>query len=102
MLRVGLTGSIGVGKSFVSGVFAQLGCLLIDADQIAREVVEPGSAALTAIVAAFGREVVTGNNVLDRQKLGEIVFADLNKRKLLNSILHPYIIERQNRLLEEL
>jgi len=64
MLRVGLTGSIGVGKSFVSGVLAELGCHLIDADATAREVVEPGSPALRDVVAAFGPDVLRGDGSL--------------------------------------
>lgn len=101
MLRVGLTGSIAVGKSFVTSVFAELGCPVIDADKIAREVVEPGSKGLAAVVAAFGNEIVGENNSLDRQRLGEIIFADEEKRKLLNSILHPYIRARQDQQLND-
>src|SRR6266850_319670 len=101
MLRVGLTGSIGVGKSFVSSVLAELGCHVIDADQTAREVVEPGSAGLRAITAAFGPEVIREDGTLDRGQLGARIFADEPKRALLNSILHPYIISRQDELLRE-
>src|SRR6266850_2657717 len=101
MLRVGLTGSIGVGKSFVSSVLAELGCHVIDADQTAREVVEPGSAGLRAIATAFGQEVIRENGTLEREKLGAQIFADEDKRTLLNAILHPYIISRQDELLRE-
>ncbi len=96
MLRVGLTGSIAVGKSFVSSVFVALGCHLLDADQTAREVVAPGSAGLRAIVEAFGGEVLQADATLDRAKLGAIVFKDEMQRARLNSILHPLIIEAQN------
>jgi dephospho-CoA kinase len=96
MLRVGLTGSIGVGKSFVAGVLADLGCHVLDADRTSREVVEPGSPGLLAVAKAFGKEVVREDGTLDRQRLGSIVFADDGKRELLNSILHPYIITRQD------
>lgn len=101
MLRVGLTGSIGVGKSFVSSVFADLGCRVLDADETAREVVAPNSPGLKAVVAAFGREILTDSGELDRAKLGALVFADADKRATLNSILHPYIIVRQDERLRE-
>ena len=101
MLRVGLTGSIGVGKSFVAGVLAELGCHVIDADQTARAVVEPGSPGLLAIAERFGREVIRADGMLDRERLGSLVFADEEKRRMLNSILHPYIIARQDELLRE-
>jgi dephospho-CoA kinase len=96
MLRVGLTGSIGVGKSFVAGVLAELGCHVLDADQTSREVVEPGSPGLLAVAAAFGNEVVREDGTLDRERLGAVIFADDEKRALLNSILHPYIMTRQD------
>ena len=101
MLRVGLTGSIGVGKSFVAGVLRELGCRVVDADQTAREVVAMGSPGLAAVVAAFGADVLRDDGTLDRPKLGAIVFPDQKKRELLNSILHPYIIARQDELLRE-
>ena len=101
MLRVGLTGSIGVGKSFVTGVLAELGCHVLDADLAAREVVEPNSIALEKVVAEFGAEVLQPDGALDRGKLGALVFADAELRSRLNSILHPYIIARQDELLRE-
>jgi dephospho-CoA kinase len=82
----------------VSGVLAELGCRVLDADQTAREVVEPGSAGLRA-VAAFGKEIIREDDTLDRGQLGALVFADEKKRALLNSILHPYIIARQDQRL---
>ncbi|MFN2530996.1 MAG: dephospho-CoA kinase [Pyrinomonadaceae bacterium] len=99
MLRVGLTGSIGVGKSFVTGVFAELGCHVLDADQTAREVVEPGTPGLFAVVASFGSEFLNDNGTLDRSRLGALVFADVDERNRLNAILHPYIIARQDEVL---
>ena len=96
MLRVGLTGSIGVGKSFVCGVLVQLGCKVLDADQTAREVVEPGTAGLAAVVESFGDQVLRHDGTLNREKLGTLVFANSEKRLLLNSILHPFIIARQD------
>ncbi len=101
MLRVGLTGSIGVGKTFVAGVFAELGCHVLDADDIAREVVAPGSAALKRVVEKFGPEILQSDGSLDRARLGAIVFADAEKRRLLNSLLHPYIIAQQDQRLRE-
>jgi dephospho-CoA kinase len=101
MLRVGLTGSIAVGKSYVSGVFAELGCRVLDADETAREVVAPGAPALSDVVAAFGSEVLQSDGTLDRARLGALVFADPDKRARLNAILHPYIIARQDERLRE-
>ena len=101
MLRVGLTGSIAVGKSFVTSVLGGLGCRTIDADAIAREVVAPGSPGLAAVVAAFGATILTAEGTLDRKRLGEIVFSDESRRKQLNSILHPLIIARQDELLRK-
>ncbi len=101
MLRVGLTGSIGVGKSFVSGVLAELGCRVLDADETAREVVAPNSPVLQAVVAAFGIEILKSDGTLDRSRLGALVFADAERRAKLNSILHPYIIAKQDQRLRE-
>lgn len=96
MLRVGLTGSIAVGKSYVSGVLAKLGCRVLDADHTAREVVELDSPGLAALVARFGHEILKEDGTLDRAKLGAVVFSDAFKRAELNSILHPHIIARQD------
>jgi dephospho-CoA kinase len=96
MLKVGLTGSIAVGKSFVLGVLAELGCRALDADTTARDVVAPGTPGLNAVVDAFGREILREDGALDRVRLGKIVFADEEKRQLLNSILHPFIITAQD------
>jgi dephospho-CoA kinase len=101
MLRVGLTGSIAVGKSFVSGVFAELGCRVLDADETARKVVEPGSPALVEVIERFGNSVIKNDGTLDRAALGALVFADAGKRSILNSILHPYIIAQQDQRLRE-
>ena len=98
MLRVGLTGSIAVGKSFVAGVLAELGCHVLDADITAREVVAPGSPGLLATAAAFGNDIIREDGTLDRERLGAIVFADAEKRQTLNAILHPYIIAQQDLL----
>ena len=96
MLKVGLTGSIAVGKSFVCSVLRELGCHVLDADVTAREVVAKGTPGLAAIVREFGEGVLTEAGDLDRKKLGAIVFADKQKRELLNSIVHPLVIETQD------
>ncbi|MGH9943288.1 MAG: dephospho-CoA kinase [Pyrinomonadaceae bacterium] len=90
-MRVGLTGSIAVGKSFVTRVLAGLGCHVRDADQTAREVVASGTEGLRAVGGHFGPEVLQADGTLDRARLGALVFADAKKRAALNSILHPLI-----------
>ncbi len=96
MLKVGLTGSIAVGKSFVLGVLAELGCRVLNADVTAREVVAPESPGLQAAVDAFGTEILLPDGGLDRARLGSLIFADEQKRLRLNSILHPFINARQD------
>ncbi|HLR07560.1 MAG TPA: dephospho-CoA kinase [Pyrinomonadaceae bacterium] len=96
MLKVGLTGSIAVGKSFVLGVLAELGGHVLDADATAREVVARGNPGMKAVIAAFGEDIVNSDGTLDRARLGAIVFADETKRLKLNSILHPFIIAAQD------
>lgn len=101
MLRIGLTGSIAVGKSFVSAVLAELGCHVLDADKTAREVVASGTPGLRALVENFGEDVLLADGSLDRARLGAIIFADESKRTLLNSLLHPYIIAAQDEQLRQ-
>lgn len=96
MLKVGLTGSIAVGKSYVLGIMAELGCRVLDADQTARDVVAPGTQGLNSVIEAFGEDILRGDGTLDRMSLGKMVFADKEKRQLLNSILHPFIIAAQD------
>ena len=96
MLKVGLTGSIAVGKSFVLGVLAELGCRVLDADETAREVVRPGTPGLNSVIEAFGKGILRDDGTLDRAALGTVVFGDEAKRQLLNSILHPFIIAAQD------
>ena len=96
MLKVGLTGSIAVGKSYVCEVFRNLGAFVIDADQTAREVVAPETQGWRLIIEQFGSTILLPNNEIDRAKLGAIVFADKEKRQLLNSIVHPLVIENQD------
>lgn len=101
MLRVGLTGSIAVGKSFVASIFTELGCHVLDADQTAREVVLPGSPGLEAVAQSFGHDVLNPDGTLNRQRLGELVFRDEEKRQQLNHILHPFIITRQDEIMRD-
>lgn len=91
MLRVGLTGGIGAGKSTVAARLAARGAVLVDADLLAREVVQPGSDGLTAVVEVFGAGVLTSSGSLDRSALGRMVFGDDGARARLNGILHPRI-----------
>ena len=88
---VGLTGGIATGKSTVAKMFAELGIPVIDADQLAREVVSPGSPGLEEIAREFGADVLTADGALDRKAMGAIVFGDPAKRKILESITHPRI-----------
>ncbi|MFF0574281.1 dephospho-CoA kinase [Streptosporangium saharense] len=94
MLKVGLTGGIGSGKSEVSRRLAARGAVVIDADRIAREVVEPGTEGLERIVALFGPEILREDGSLDRGKLGSIVFADSEKLASLNAVVHPLVAAR--------
>ena len=101
MLKVGLTGSIAVGKSYVCEVLRELGAFVLDADQTSREVVAAGSRGIALIEEKFGREVLLETGELDRAKMGALVFADEAKRQLLNSIVHPLVFEAQNEWLAE-
>jgi dephospho-CoA kinase len=94
MLKVGLTGGIGSGKSEVSRRLASYGALIIDADQVAREVVEPGTQGLAQVVDAFGTDVLASDGTLDRPRLAEIVFGDDALRAKLNAIIHPLVRDR--------
>lgn len=94
MLRVGLTGGIASGKTAVSDLLAEHGAVVIDADVLAREVVEPGTPGLAAVVQRFGREVLTEDGQLDRPALGQIVFADAAARRDLEAIIHPAVRAR--------
>ncbi|WP_037577482.1 dephospho-CoA kinase [Phaeacidiphilus oryzae] len=98
MLRVGLTGGIGAGKSEVSRLLAGHGAVIVDADLIAREVVEPGTPGLAAVVAEFGEGVLRADGTLDRPKLGAVVFADKERLAALNAIVHPLVRDRSAEL----
>lgn len=101
MLKIGLTGSIAVGKTFVCDVFTELGCFVSDADEVARKVVEPNTKGLRLIVDEFGEEILTKSGELDRVKLGSIVFNNEPKRKLLNEIVHPLVNDEQDKWMRE-
>ena len=94
MLRVGLTGSIGSGKSAVSSRLAARGAVVVDADKLAREALEPGTEGLREVVAAFGNEILDGNGALDRAALGGVVFTDEVARRRLEAIVHPRVHAR--------
>ncbi len=100
MLTVGLTGGIGSGKSAVSALLAERGATVIDADLIAREVVEPGTPGLAEIRAQFGTAVLQPDGALDREALGAVVFADPAQRARLNAIVHPLVGEETARQLQ--
>jgi len=101
MTVLGLTGSFGSGKSVVARMFAALGAVIIDADEIAKEVVKPGTPAFQEIVQAFGREVVDEQGALDRKRLAAMVFQDAAKREMLNRIVHPRVRKRELELLSQ-
>ncbi len=91
MTRIGLTGGIGSGKSTVASMLAAKGAVVIDADQIARDIVEPGSPALDELVAAFGGGILRTDGTLDRGELARLAFTDSQHTKDLNAIMHPRI-----------
>ncbi|NEC65851.1 dephospho-CoA kinase [Streptomyces sp. SID9727] len=101
MLKVGLTGGIGAGKSEVSRLLVGHGAVLIDSDRIAREVVEPGTPGLAAVVEEFGPGVLRPDGTLDRPALGAVVFADPDRLAALNAIVHPLVRDRSAELEKE-
>ncbi len=102
MLIVGLTGGVASGKTAVSEVLEEEGAYIIDADQIARELVQPHEPAWNELVRTFGKEILQGNGSIDRKKLSEMVFVNPDKRKLLNQILHPLITQEMDRRTREI
>lgn len=93
MLKVGLTGGIGSGKSTVAEYFARLGVVIVDADQIAKEITLPGASAYKTIIESFGSSILSPSGEIDRKKLRQIVFQDHLAKKQLENILHPRIIK---------
>ena len=100
MLRIGLSGGIGAGKSTVSSTFAAEGGIIVDGDVIAREVVEPGTEGLAALVAAFGADILLPDGSLNRPALAAVAFSDEEKRKTLNGIVHPLVGKRRAELID--
>lgn len=99
VLRIGLTGGIGAGKSTVSATFSEFGAIVVDGDVIAREVVEPGTDGLAKLVEAFGDGILLADGALDRPALAAVAFADDEKRKVLNGIVHPLVAARRSQLI---
>lgn len=102
MLRVGLTGGIGCGKSTVAAMLCELGCHVLDADSLAKQLYEPGAAAHDQIIREFGLEIVAADGRVDRARLAQIVFKDPARLAALNQILHPLVITRQEEWLASL
>ena len=102
MLRVGLTGGIGTGKSTVGTMFVELGCHLLDADRITHELLRPGEPVYTAVVQAFGENILSPDGTVNRKVLGEIVFGNPLARARLNGIVHPAVVQRQRQWLNEM
>ncbi len=102
MRVIGLTGGIASGKTLVARILKNLGAVIIDADQLAREVVAPGEPAYLAIVGEFGKEILNSNRTLDRKALGKIVFAEPSARRRLEQITHPAIAQRAEQKLAAL
>ena len=102
MLRVGLTGGIGTGKSTVGMMFVELGCHLIDADRITHQLFQSGQPVYTAVVQAFGERILLPDRTINRKVLGEIVFADDEARARLNALVHPAVIQRHQDWLSEM
>ncbi|CAB4740660.1 MAG: dephospho-CoA kinase [Actinobacteria bacterium] len=100
MIKVALTGGIGSGKSAAGDFFEDLGAVVVDADQLARDVIERGTDGFDELVATFGDEILT-NGILDRSKLGQIVFADPEARKTLEGIIHPRVAQAFEEIIEE-
>lgn len=101
MVVVGLTGGIGAGKSTVAALFHSLGAIVVDADQVAHELVEPGRPLFETVASTFGREIVGADGRIDRRRLGSMVFADPEVRRRLEALLHPAIILECERRIRE-
>jgi len=101
MLKVGLTGGLACGKSFVGEALASYGCLLIQADELGHEVLEPGGKAYGAVVREFGREILTADGHIDRAQLAARVFGDPERLARLNSLVHPPVLRREEELIAQ-
>ncbi len=101
MLRVGLTGGLASGKSFVGRELAALGCLVIQADELGHKVIEPGGEAYDAVIAEFGREILNPDGTINRRALGALVFDRPDRLEKLNSLVHPPVRARSKRMIED-
>lgn len=101
MLRVGLTGGLASGKSFVGRALADLGCLLIQADELGHHVLEPGGEAYDSVIREFGPGIVRADGAIDRPKLAALVFHDTQRLAALNALVHPPVWARERRLMDE-
>lgn len=102
MLRVGLTGGLATGKSFVGECLERMGCHLLKADEVGHSVLEPGGEAFDAVVQSFGPSILSSDGRIERKRLGAEVFADPEKLRLLNSLVHPAVIRREEEWFGEL
>ena len=96
MLKVGLTGGLATGKTYVAGLLEKLGCYVIHADRLGHEVLLPGAEAYDDVVAEFGSGIVAADGTIDRQALGSVVFANPGRLEALNALVHPHVFRRQN------
>ena len=101
MLKVGLTGGLASGKTFVGEVLASSGCLVIQADELGHEVLAPGGEAYDAVMREFGREILKDGGLIDRQRLGALVFASPSRLARLNALVHPSVLRREDELIAE-
>lgn len=100
MLRVGLTGGLASGKSFVGRTLRDMGCYLVQADELGHQVVMPGQEAYQAVLDEFGEGLLTANGEIDRRKLASLVFGEPERLARLNALIHPHVIARQERITE--
>jgi dephospho-CoA kinase len=101
ILRVGLTGGIASGKSTIARMFASLGCIVVDADQIVARLYQPGEAGHEALVRTYGAGILLPDGAIDRRKLADLAFASDESAKALNALIHPLVIAEQARMMEE-
>lgn len=102
MLKVGLTGGMACGKSFVASTLAELGCEVVEADEVARAAMQPGGDAYEAVVTEFGREILDERGMIDRPRLAALVFGAPARLELLNAIVHPVVRERALREFDDI
>jgi dephospho-CoA kinase len=100
--KVGLTGGIGSGKSLVSKMFADLGVPVIDADDIAHELIKPGSPLIDNIINILGKDIIDSSGMLDRDKLRSLIFSDSESKEKLEAIMHPHVFDTINRKISEI